>query len=164
MVKFAVEFWWKMLLTIFPNKRSSKTSFQTSPEVRHQFRRKLRQFHSGNRWCLRLSAFARVCAWLSAFRVPFQRARHLRLGCACARLFGLGCVLKRLFPKDPAVLKLHYTIHTKDTELIPKLFRFSHFSTTSTEENSPNNSVRDSVIPCSRYSTRRINSRSNSVR
>ena len=52
MVKFAVEFWWKMLLTIFPSKRSSKISFQTSPEVRHQFRRKLRQLHSGNRWCL----------------------------------------------------------------------------------------------------------------
>ena len=50
MVKFAVEFWWKMLLTIFPSKRSSKISFQTSPEVRHQFRRKLRQLHSGNRW------------------------------------------------------------------------------------------------------------------
>ena len=52
MVKFAVEFWWQMLLTIFPSKRSSKISFQTSPEVRHQFRRKLRQLHSGNRWCL----------------------------------------------------------------------------------------------------------------
>ena len=52
MVKFAVEFWWKMVLTIFPSKRSSKISFQTSPEVRHQFRRKLRQLHSGNRWCL----------------------------------------------------------------------------------------------------------------
>ena len=41
-----------MLLTIFPRKISSKISFQTSPEVRHQFRRKLRQLHSGNRWCL----------------------------------------------------------------------------------------------------------------
>ena len=37
----------------FPSKRSSKISFQTSPEVRHQFRRKLRQLHSGNRWCLK---------------------------------------------------------------------------------------------------------------
>ena len=36
----------------FPSKRSSKISFQTSPEVRHQFRQKLRQLHSGNRWCL----------------------------------------------------------------------------------------------------------------
>ena len=54
MVKFAVEFWWKMVLTIFPSKRSSKISFQTSPEVRHQCRRKLRQLHSGDRWCLRL--------------------------------------------------------------------------------------------------------------
>ena len=41
-----------MLLTICPSKRSSKISFQTSPGVRHQFRRKLRQLHSGNRWCL----------------------------------------------------------------------------------------------------------------
>ena len=54
MVKFAVDFWWKMLLTIFPSKRSSKIIFQTSAEVRHQFRRKLRQLHSGNRWCLTL--------------------------------------------------------------------------------------------------------------
>ena len=38
----------------FPSKRSSKISFQTSPEVRHQFRRKLCQLHSGNRWCLGL--------------------------------------------------------------------------------------------------------------
>ena len=38
----------------FPSKRSSKISLQTSPEVRHQFRRKLRQLHSGNRWCLKM--------------------------------------------------------------------------------------------------------------
>ena len=38
----------------FPSKRSSKISFQTWPEVRHQFRRKLRQLHSGNRWCLKM--------------------------------------------------------------------------------------------------------------
>ena len=37
----------------FPSKRSSKISFQTSPEVRHQFRRKLHQLHSGNRWWLK---------------------------------------------------------------------------------------------------------------
>ena len=61
MVKFAVEFWWKMLLTIFPRKRSLKISFQTSPEVRHQFRRKLRQLHSGNRWCLKLGVPERGC-------------------------------------------------------------------------------------------------------
>ena len=36
----------------FPSKRSSKISCQTSPEVRHQFRQKLRQLHSGNRLCL----------------------------------------------------------------------------------------------------------------
>ena len=38
---------------VFPSK-SSKISFQTSPEVRHQFRRRLRQLHSSNRWCLSL--------------------------------------------------------------------------------------------------------------
>ena len=54
MFKFAVKFWWKMFLTIFTSKTSSKISFQTSPEVRHQFRRKLGQLHSGNRWCLLL--------------------------------------------------------------------------------------------------------------
>ena len=54
MVKLAVEFRWKLLLTLFPSKSSSKISFQTSPEVRHQFRRKLRQLHSGNRWCLKI--------------------------------------------------------------------------------------------------------------
>ena len=43
-----------MLLTIFPSKRSSKISFQTSPEIRHQFRQKLRQLHSGNRRYLHL--------------------------------------------------------------------------------------------------------------
>ena len=36
----------------FPSKRSSKISFQTLPEVCHQFRQNLRQLHSGNRWCL----------------------------------------------------------------------------------------------------------------
>ena len=38
----------------FSSKKSSKISFQTSPEVRHQFLRKLRQLHSGNRWCLNM--------------------------------------------------------------------------------------------------------------
>ena len=38
----------------FPSKRSSTISFQTSPEVCHQFCRKLRQLHSGNHWCLNL--------------------------------------------------------------------------------------------------------------
>ena len=37
----------------FPSKSSSKICCQTSPEVRHKFRRKLRQLHSGgNCWCL----------------------------------------------------------------------------------------------------------------
>ena len=38
----------------FPSKRSSKISCQTSPKVRHQFRRKLRRLHPGNRWCLQM--------------------------------------------------------------------------------------------------------------
>ena len=38
----------------FPSKRSSKISCQTSLEVRHEFRRKLCQLHSGNRWCLEM--------------------------------------------------------------------------------------------------------------
>ena len=41
----------------FPSRRSSNISFQTSPEVRHQFRQKLRQLHSGNRGCLQLDSF-----------------------------------------------------------------------------------------------------------
>ena len=48
----------------FPTKRSSKISFQTSPEVRHQFRRKLRQLHSGNHWCWQI--------WTSV-RLPLSR-------------------------------------------------------------------------------------------
>ena len=56
---------WKMLLSIFPSKRSSKISFQTSPEVRHQFHRKLRQLHSGNRWrlifCLFVHMYRAMC-------------------------------------------------------------------------------------------------------
>ena len=51
--------WWKMLLTISSSKRSSKISFQTSPEVHHQFRRRLRQLHSGNRWCSHMVASKR---------------------------------------------------------------------------------------------------------
>ena len=79
MVKFAVEFWWKMFLTIFPSEWSSKISFQTSPEVRHQFRWKLRQLHSANRRCLRLRLFAfacvwlRLCAFICGLGVPSQR-------------------------------------------------------------------------------------------
>ena len=61
----------KMLLTIFPSKRSSKISFQTSPEVRHQFRRKLRQLHSGNRWCLTMCWQANTN---TPFRCPLLRA------------------------------------------------------------------------------------------
>ena len=45
---FGGECFWRFL----SSKRSSKISFQTSPEVRHQFRQRLRQLHSGNRLCL----------------------------------------------------------------------------------------------------------------
>ena len=51
----------EMLLTIFPSKRSPKISFQTLPEVRHQFRQKLRQLHSGNHWCLLLPSHRKCC-------------------------------------------------------------------------------------------------------
>ena len=44
----------------FPSKRSSKISCQTSPEVCHQFRRKLRRPHSGNRWCLHFPFLSEV--------------------------------------------------------------------------------------------------------
>ena len=54
------EVWWWNLrwhfggtcFWLFPSKRSSKIIFQTSPEIRHQFRRNFRQLHSGSRWCL----------------------------------------------------------------------------------------------------------------
>ena len=59
MVKFAVKFAVEYASDDFPSKRSSKISFQTSPEVCHQFRRKLRQLHSGNRWCLKILGKAR---------------------------------------------------------------------------------------------------------
>ena len=36
----------------FPQQKKLENLLETSPEVRHQFRRKLRQLHSGNRWCL----------------------------------------------------------------------------------------------------------------
>ena len=55
----------------FPSKRSSKISFQTSPEVRHQFRRKLRQLHSGNRWCLFL-----LLLFSETPRCPYNRFVH----------------------------------------------------------------------------------------
>ena len=67
----AVEFWWKMLLPIFPCKRSSKISFQTSPEVRHQFRRKLRQLHPGNRWRLDLGS---QLHWFGTHQLRFFNA------------------------------------------------------------------------------------------
>ena len=86
-----------MLLMIFPSKRSSKISFQTSPEVRHQFRRKLRQLHSGNRWCLncgppkssptfqkriRARMFAKKCAKSVGRRYRFWHPpKWLAVGC-----------------------------------------------------------------------------------
>ena len=41
----------------FPQQKKLEYFFQTLPEVRHQFRRKLRQLHSGDRWCLNFSRF-----------------------------------------------------------------------------------------------------------
>ena len=53
--------------------------------------------------------------------------------------------------------------HKNVTELIPKQFRFGNSSTKITEYNSHSNSVKDSVILCSRYLPRPINSRNKSV-
>ena len=104
MVKFVVEFWWKMFLTIFPSKRSSKISFQTSPEVRHQFRRKLRQLHSGTRWCLRTGV------------VWGKRAAQV---CCCSGLHGTlwERVLDQLGPSWAKVLfvPLFQFLGSKDT-------------------------------------------------
>ena len=36
----------------FSSRRSSNIIFQTSPEIRHQFRRNFHQLHSRSRWCL----------------------------------------------------------------------------------------------------------------
>ena len=59
-VKFDGEIYGRVLVENasdnFPSKRSSKISCQTSPEVRHQFLRKLCKLQSGNRWCLTISA------------------------------------------------------------------------------------------------------------
>ena len=55
----------------FPGKTGSKISFQTSPEVRHQFRRKLRQLHSGNRWCLELKSSTGICCNIHGFILEF---------------------------------------------------------------------------------------------
>ena len=54
--------------------------------------------------------------------------------------------------------------HKKITEPIPEQFRFGNFSTQITEDNSQNNSVRDSVILCSHFLPRPSNSRNTSVR
>ena len=99
MVKFAVEFWWKMLLTISPSKRSSKISFQTSPEVRHQLRRKLRQLHSGNRWCLAFAGFGRI--------LPEVRLRA-RL---CANMTFSGCTHFRCTYPPPLCRDFHRIAH-----------------------------------------------------
>ena len=48
--------------------------------------------------------------------------------------------------------------------IIPKQFRFGNSSTKVTDYNSQSNSVRDSVILCSHYLPRPINSRNRSVR
>ena len=54
--------------------------------------------------------------------------------------------------------------HKRITKLIPKQFRFGNSSTKITEHNSHSNSVKDSVILCSHYLPRPINSRNKSVR
>ena len=61
---------------------------QTSPEVRQQFRRKLRQLHSGNRWCLRIGLL----------RTFWERDRVLRSLFRCLCVQGaLSCPTRRAF-------------------------------------------------------------------
>ena len=57
-----------------------KKSFQTSPEVRHQFRQKLRQLHSGNRWCLKIGGVAKgySLSWLAKLQGD---KKHLNESC-----------------------------------------------------------------------------------
>ena len=59
----------EMLLTIFPSKKLENL-LPTSPEVRHEFRRKLRQLHSGNRCCLLLWGVAKgsSVSWVAKFK------------------------------------------------------------------------------------------------
>ena len=54
MVKFAMEFWWKMLLTIFPQKEARKSPSKLRLKFATSFAKKLRQLHSGNRWRLKV--------------------------------------------------------------------------------------------------------------
>ena len=70
----------------FPSKRSSKIFFQTSPEVCHQFRRKLRQLHSGNRWCLEIP---KNTAFMRTFRKV--RANFCLLPCDVSLEPGRNC-------------------------------------------------------------------------
>ena len=89
----------------FPSKRNSKISFQTSPEVCHQFRRKLRQLHSGNRWCLKIwgatktwtllsrpSALPILYGWLSGIALPYRPSsfRYRAIPCKFALLQGVS--------------------------------------------------------------------------
>ena len=91
MVEFVVEFWWKMFLTIFPSKRSSKISLQSSPEVRHQFRRKTLPTSLWKSLVLSIWLF-----WggfrLSCFLVPFSlsifQSLHTFLDIPCAMSTG----------------------------------------------------------------------------
>ena len=65
----------------FPSQRSSKIACQTSPEVRHQFRRRLRQLHSGNRWCLLMCAsfLLTIEAFLLTVHIFYLRCGNCKL-------------------------------------------------------------------------------------
>ena len=98
--------------------------------------------------------------FLQRFRPPptkFTPKRHAQ-NCRCSSPisdFQTQCLFTTIF-----CLPLHKRI----TKLIPKRFRFGNSSTKITEHNSHSNSVKDSVILCSHYLPRPINSRNKSVR
>ena len=60
--------------------------------------------------------------------------------------------------------ELYYHCTQKDYRINSKIISVRKIFTKITEDNSQSNSVRDSVILCSHYLTRRINSRNKSVR
>ena len=97
MVKFAVEFWWKMFLTICPSKRSSNISFQTSPEVRHQFRRKLSPTSLWKSLVLKNGPTFVRHFWVISFHVgPFSNFCQFFSPCPAFGPFCVPCQAARL--------------------------------------------------------------------
>ena len=53
MVKFAVEFWWKMFLTISQQNKLENLLPKLRRKFATNFAENFAQLHSGNRWCLK---------------------------------------------------------------------------------------------------------------